>query len=84
MQYDLIILILIFLIVTLVSNPGSSCKLLPLAGASGTIDMKVQKRSFPMYCNLTIIIMMSYIEGVVAVVAVVDGDGDGGDNDIIH
>ena len=44
-----------------------------------------------MYCNLTFImqwwyqiIMMSYIEGVVAVVAVVDGDGDGGDNDIIH
>ena len=27
------------------------CILRPLAGASGTIDMKVQNRSFPMYCN---------------------------------
>ena len=33
------------------NNPGSLSKLLPLAGASGTIDMKVQKRSFPMYYN---------------------------------
>ena len=27
------------------------CILRPLAGALGTIDMKVQNRSFPMYCN---------------------------------